>query len=69
MKSIFICHTVYHVYIALLKNYTLNGSGIVLVDTIPNYKKLANKIKNLGYLRMLLQLIVICILKTVLLHF
>ncbi|MFR1757269.1 MAG: glycosyltransferase family 52 [Ruminococcus sp.] len=45
MKSIFVCHTVYHVYIALMKNYNLNGSSIILVDTIPGYKKLANRIK------------------------
>ena len=47
MKKIFICHTVYHVYVAMIKQ--LNGgeqnTDIVLVDTIRDVDNIADNIR------------------------
>lgn len=45
MKKIYICHTVYHVYIAMMKTYGKYNSDIVLIDTIPNFESLSVNIE------------------------
>ena len=47
-KNLYICHTVYHVYITLLKQNDSLNTSIALVDTIQNYKELAEQLQNSG---------------------
>lgn len=50
MKSLFICHTVYHVYIAMVKQLKENGQNIdiLLVDTILDVDNLADDIRRVN---------------------
>lgn len=44
-KRIFVCHTVYHVYISVLKALRMNAApSIALVDTIPAVNELAGRL-------------------------
>ncbi len=45
---IFVCHTAYHVYVALLKCFTqnLDDSKILLMDNIPDVYALAQRLEN-----------------------
>ncbi|MGP1348157.1 MAG: glycosyltransferase family 52 [Stomatobaculum sp.] len=47
-KPVFICHTVYHVYISLLKSYSLPSASIALVDTIDDFENLTAKLVKAG---------------------
>lgn len=47
-RRIYICHTVYHVYIALLKASKENRTDILLVDTISNAKELKKRLSLAG---------------------
>ncbi|GAB6168242.1 glycosyltransferase family 52 protein [Clostridium carnis] len=45
MKKLYICHTVYHVYIMLLKEIKKNNViDIILIDSIPKYDELKKKL-------------------------
>ena len=45
MSRVYICHTVYHVYVSLLKMYKHEKEcDIVLVDTIPNVEQLKERL-------------------------
>lgn len=47
MSNAFICHTLYHVYISLLKQFDSDAdSDIILVDTIPDVWHLADSLRN-----------------------
>lgn len=47
MSNVFICHTLYHVYISLLKQLDSSAdSDIILVDTIPDARHLADSLRN-----------------------
>lgn len=47
MSNVFICHTIYHVYISLLKQFNSDiNSDIILVDTIPEVQQLANCLRS-----------------------
>lgn len=47
MSSVYICHTLYHVFISILKIFKLFGcDDIVLVDTIPQAEDLANRLRS-----------------------
>lgn len=47
MSNAFICHTLYHVYISVLKQLKSDAdSDIILVDTIPDVWRLADALRN-----------------------
>lgn len=47
-RRLFICHTVYHVYITLLKAYKYKKIDIALVDTIVNIYELQERLQTSG---------------------
>ena len=48
-KAVYVCHTVYHVYISALKALEMNAApAIVLVDTIPSVDDLAERLRAEG---------------------
>lgn len=45
MKKLYVCHTVYHLYITMLESYTAQGENdVLLVDTIENAHGLSEQI-------------------------
>ena len=45
MKRLYVCHTVYHLYITMLKSYSCDGKNdVLLVDTIENNDKLSEQV-------------------------
>lgn len=49
MKKLYICHTVYHLYITMLKSYGHEGvNDVFLVDTISNVDKLSKQVAATG---------------------
>lgn len=48
MRKVYITHTVYHVYITLLKALCDTEIDIILIDTIDNYKELSDRLNESG---------------------
>lgn len=48
MKRLFVCHTVYHIFIACIKQMTEKyKADILIADTVPNNKKIVENIKSI----------------------